>query len=145
VILADRDPSLRTFERDAVVACVVMAVAALALGRGRLDLAAGVVAGAALTGGSYWALKGAANLVVSLAARAHEEGGSQPPLPAGNRVLLALKFFSRYALLAAGAYAMLRWFRVHPVGLLAGASTPFIAALVQTVRSFRAPSHRELP
>jgi hypothetical protein len=145
VRLGDRDPLLRQFERDAVVVCGVMTVAALAVGRGRIDGAVGVVAGALLCGVSYWALKGAADLVVGLASRARGEGGNEPPLPAGNRVILALKFFSRYALLAAAAYAMLRWFSVHPVGLLAGASTPFVAAAVQAARSFKAPSHREHP
>jgi hypothetical protein len=65
---------------------------------------------------------------------------SDPAIPAGSRIGLAVKFFTRYALLAVGAYVMLTCFRVHPVGLLAGATTPFVAALVQAVRSFRAPS-----
>jgi hypothetical protein len=120
-----------------------MALAALALERGRPDGAAGVLAGGALTGLSYWALKGAVNLVVRLAGRGQADGGQEPPLPAGTRVGLAVKFFSRYALLAVGAYVMLTCFRVHPVGLLAGATTPFVAALVQVVRSYRASSHRE--
>jgi hypothetical protein len=145
VRFGDRDASLRQFERDAVAACAAMALAALVVQRGRVDGAAGVLAGGALTGVSYWALKGAADLVVGLAGRSRQDGDTGPPLPAGNRVMLALKFFSRYALLAAGAYAMLRWFCVHPVGLLAGASTPFVAALVQAVRSSRTTSHREHP
>jgi hypothetical protein len=32
---------------------------------------------------------------------------------------------------------MLTCFRVHPVGLVAGATTPFAAALLQVVRSAR--------
>lgn len=120
-----------------------MALAALALERGRPDGAAGVLAGGALTGLSYWALKGAVNIVVRLAGRGQTGGGQEPPLPAGTRVGLAVKFFSRYALLAVGAYVMLTCFRVHPVGLLAGATTPFVAALVQVVRSYRASSHRD--
>jgi hypothetical protein len=56
-----------------------------------------------------------------------------------------VKFFTRYALLAVGAYVMLACLRVHPVGLLAGATTPFVAAAVLAVRSSRATSRREHP
>lgn len=135
--LADRDASLRQFERDAAVACGAMALVALAIGRGRPDGAAGVLAGGALAGVSYWGLKGAVDLVAGVAG----QGGLTPR----SRVGLAVKFFTRYALLAVGAYVMLTCFRVHPVGLLAGATTPFVAALVQAVRSSRALSHRDHP
>jgi hypothetical protein len=132
---AEPDRDLRQFERDAGVACGAMAVVAVVVGRGRPDGAAGVLAGGALMGLSYWALKGAVNLVVSLAGRNRAEGDGKPLLPAEKRVVLAVKFFSRYALLAVGAYVMLTCFRVHPVGLLAGATTPFVAALVHVVRA----------
>ncbi len=140
------DRAIRLFERDAAVACLAMAAVALAIGRGRPDGAAGVLAGGALAGLSYWALKGAVGAVVGLARRAGTEtdaaGEPEPALPAGKRVLLAVKFLSRYALLAIGAYVMLTCFRVHPVGLLAGATTPFAAAVVQVVRAARADSSR---
>ncbi len=146
--LAEPDPSIRLFERDAVIACAAMTAVALVLDRGRPDAAAGVVGGFALVAFSYWALKGAANLVAALAGRHPAPGGdspADPPLPPGKHVGLAVKFFTRYALLAVGAYAMLACLRVHPVGLLAGVSTPFVAAVVQAVRSSRAPSRREHP
>jgi hypothetical protein len=148
VKIADRDPSLRLFERDAAIACGVMAAIALVVERGRPDAAAGVVGGFALMALSYSAIKGAVNLVVTLAGRTGAAGGEapgEPALPAGKRVALAVKFFTRYALLAVGAYVMLACLRVHPVGLLAGATTPFVAAVVQAVRSSRAPSRREHP
>jgi hypothetical protein len=148
VRIADRDPSLRRFERDAVVSCAAMAAIALAVQRGRPDAAAGVVSGFALTALSYSAIKGAVNRVVSLAARDRAAAAGpapDPPLPPARRVALAVKFFTRYALLAVGAYAMLACLRVHPVGLLAGATTPFVAAAVQAVRSSRAPSRRDHP
>jgi hypothetical protein len=137
---AEPDRAVRLFERDAAIACLAMAAVALALGRGRPDAAAGVLAGGALAGLSYWALKGAVNLVAALAGRHRPEGDPEPPLPPEKRVLLGVKFFSRYALLAVGAYVMLACFRVHPVGLLAGATTPFVAAIVQVVRAARASS-----
>lgn len=146
--IADPDPSLRRFERDAAIACGVMTVVALVVSRGKPDAAAGVVGGFALVALSYSALKGAVNVVAGLAGRspsADGGAGAAPPLPAGKRLSLAVKFFTRYALLAVGAYAMLACLRVHPVGLLAGATTPFVAAVVQAVRSSRAPSRREHP
>ena len=141
---AEPDRAVRLFERDAAVACLAMAVVALAVGRGRPDGAAGVLAGGALTGLSYWALKGVVGAVVSLAGRTGTEAGAErepgAALPAGKRILLAVKFLSRYALLAIGAYVMLTCFRVHPVGLLVGATTPFAAALLQVLRAARADS-----
>jgi hypothetical protein len=102
---------------------------------------------------SYWAIKGGVDVVVDVVGRrdrdqatdasTEREGG--PALPARRRVGLAVKFFTRYALLAVGAYVMLTCFRLHPVGLLAGAMTPFVAAAVLAVRSSRASSHREHP
>jgi hypothetical protein len=162
------DRLLRQFERDGLVACAAMAGIALVVQRGRLDGAAGVVAGGALMALSYWAIKGSVDLVADVAHGAGglaehpgpdgtpepigpgEDGvGSGPGtgrgLSAGRRVGLAMKFLMRYALLAVGAYAMLTCFRVHPVGLLAGATTPFVAAVAQVVRSFRASSWRRHP
>jgi hypothetical protein len=142
--VAEPDRAVRLFERDAAIACIAMAAVALALGRGRPDGAAGVLAGGALAGLSYWALKGVVGAVVSVAGRVGQqtvaEGQPGAALPAGQRVLLAVKFSLRYALLAVGAYVMLACFRVNPVGLLAGATTPFVAALVQVVRAARACS-----
>jgi len=141
---ADPDRAVRLFERDAAVACLAMAAVALAVGRGRPAGAAGVLAGGALAGLSYWALKGVVGAVVSLAGRVEPGAGAAAgpggALPAGQRVVIAVKFLSRYALLAIGAYVMLTCFRVHPVGLLAGATTPFAAALLQVVRAARAGS-----
>jgi hypothetical protein len=134
-----------------------MAAIALVVERGRPDGAAGVLSGGALAALSYWAIKGGVDVVLAVAAKATRqtapgganEGGAErqpgPVLTGGRRVWLALKFFTRYALLAVGAYVMLSCFRVHPVGLLAGATTPFVAAAVQVVRSSRASARRKHP
>jgi hypothetical protein len=148
VTIIDRDPLLGRFERDAALACAAMTAVALAARKGEPDAAAGVVGGFALVALSYTALKGLVGLVASLAARAGAADAARdagPPIPAGNRAILAVKFFTRYALLAVGAYVMLACLRVHPVGLLAGATTPFVAAAVLAVRSSRATSRREHP
>ena len=164
-------PTLRRFERDAVAACLVMAVVAfvaVAPLRGMtaaLRAALGVLGGGLLMGVSYRAIKGAADLLVEIAvgrgaaepsrpsAAADRAGGDQPPdeeahpaapavLSFGRRAFLAVKFFTRYALLAVAAYVMLTCFRLHPVGVLAGATSPFIAAALQAAREWRAGSQR---
>lgn len=148
---------LKQFERDAVVACLAMAAIALVAERGRPDGAAGVLAGGALTAISYRAIKGGVDVVLAVlpktAVRTGDGGAedrgdgteSGPALSTGRRVSLALKFFGRYALLAVGAYVMLACFRVHPVGLLAGATALFVAAAVQVMRLSGASSHRRHP
>ena len=129
---AEADLALRRFERDAMVACLAMAgLAALLAGLGwgllaALDAGAGVLCGGLLIAVSYRAIKGAADLVT---------GSGLAP---GRRALLAVKFFTRYALLAVAAYVMLTCFRLHPVGVLAGATSPFLAALMQVFRMPRA-------
>ncbi|HEY3382312.1 MAG TPA: hypothetical protein VGK32_11125 [Vicinamibacterales bacterium] len=138
MILADADRFLRHFERDAALACSVMAVGALVAERGRPDGAAGVVAGGLLMAVSYGAIKGAVD--AAIAVMRHEPGVLRPRRRA---LVAAVKFFTRYALLAVGAYAMLTCFRLHPVGLVAGATSPFLAAAAQVVRLSRAPSNRE--
>lgn len=154
---SESDRLLKQFERDGVIACLTMAAIALAVGRGRPDGAAGVLAGGALAAVSYLAIKGGVDVVLAVVSRAAGRAGtgataedgteteSGPALTAGRRAWLALKFFGRYALLAVGAYVMLACFRVHPVGLLAGATAPFVAAAVQVMRSSRATSHRGHP
>jgi hypothetical protein len=164
VTFAERDPALRQFERDGVVACLVMAAAAVVVQRGRLDGAVGVVAGGLLMAVSYRAIKGAADLVVGLVppgdagdrptrgeGDASDEDGAPAPRGPGavvgprRRAALAVKFLARYALLAVGAYVMLMRFRLHPIGLLVGATTPFVSAVVQVARSWRASSRRDNP
>jgi hypothetical protein len=153
----ESDRLLRQFECDGAMACVTMAVIALVVEHGRPNGAAGVLAGGALSALSYWAIKGGVDVIVAVASKAAVdaapgEAGAGPTEPrpgpvltGGRRVWFALKFFTRYALLAVGAYVMLSCFRVHPVGLLAGATTPFVAAAVQVVRSSRASVRRKHP
>ncbi len=114
---------------------------------GERDAALGVLGGGALVGFSYRAIKGAVDgiLARAVAVRASagegaaEAGAGQATTvtrPRGDRIALALalvKLFTRYALLALGAYVMLR-FRLHPVGLIAGASSPVLAAGAEAVR-----------
>jgi len=148
--LGDPDPSLRAFERDAVVACSLMAIGAVAVQGGRLDGAAGVLAGGLLMALSYRAIKGGVDLLartVGGRGQAADEGGAGStgarPGRRTRAVVTVLKFLSRYALLAVGAYVMLACFRLHPAGLLAGATAPFVAAALQLVRMARATARRK--
>ncbi len=154
---SEPDRLLRQYERDGVVACLAMAAIALAVERGRPDGAAGVLAGGALAGFSYLAIKGGVDAVLAVVSKASgaaeiggtteagKESGTGPAPAAGQRAWQVVKFFGRYALLVVGAYVMLACFRVHPVGLLAGATAPFVAAAVQVMRSSRASSRRKHP
>lgn len=130
--------------------------------------ALGVLGGGLLMALSYRAIKGAVDVLVEVAVgqtgaeapfQTESPGGSSsdpdsaaedwrseqdfspahpPALSSGRRAVLAVKFFTRYALLAVAAYVMLTCFRLHPVGILAGATSPFLAALMQLARLARA-------
>jgi hypothetical protein len=143
---ADADPALRRFERDAVGACLAMAAVAFVAGALWQDIGAaaraalGVVGGGLLLAFSYRAIKGAADVLVAVATGRSgvDAPDARPVLSGGRRAFLTAKFLARYALLAVAAYVMLTCFRLHPVGVLAGATSPFVAALVQAARMFRA-------
>jgi hypothetical protein len=128
--VSDADPFLRRIERTAIAACGAMAVIALALGRGQPRLALAVLAGGALAGLSYWALvRGVHALARARDATASSAARSRPRLAwALSNIVL------RYALLAFLAYVMLARFRLHPLGLLAGASSVVAAASVEAFR-----------
>ena len=61
----DADAAVRRVERTAWYVCVVIAVVALVLGRGRIGPVVAVLAGGALVGLAYWTMKtGIANLMI---------------------------------------------------------------------------------
>jgi hypothetical protein len=130
------DPVLRRVERNAWIWCLGSALVALAARSGRPDVALGVLAGGALVGLSYWAIKSS----IDGLARALGVGADPAPDPADGRilkrrlVLAALKLAGRYALLGFGAYVMIARLRLHPVGLLIGASSIVAAATVEAVK-----------
>jgi hypothetical protein len=131
----ERDPVLRLFERDAVLVWGGLTAAALLATRGRWDVALGVAAGGALMVVSYLGIKGGADVLVAAVE------GSRPR----RRVLVvgALKFLGRFALLGLGAYVMLTRLRLHPVGVLVGASAPVLAAAIQVGRLARRRTRSE--
>lgn len=126
------DPWLRRIERTSIAACVVMAAAALLIARGAPGPAVGVLGGGLLIGVSYRTIASGVNgLVDSLGRRAPADH------PAEARPRLAwtvTKLAFRYALLTVLAYVMIARLRLHPVGLLVGASSVVAAASVEAVR-----------
>jgi hypothetical protein len=122
-----RDIFLYRFQRDALLACALMAAGGLAWQGWRLALS--VVGGGALAGVSYRAIKGAV------------EGVQAGPTA---RPWTLVKFFTRHAILAFAAYVMLSRLRGSPLGLIAGVSAPVVAAAVAAGRAIlaaRRPGH----
>jgi hypothetical protein len=127
--VAERDPFLRRFERDAILGCVALASAALLWPGGGAWLAASVAGGGLLAATSYRFIKGGVDAVAI--------GGTRPAA--------LVKYFTRYGILAVAAYVMLARFRLHPVGLLAGASSLVVAAGVAAARALRPVSRSGPP
>ena len=122
------DAVLRRVERTAIVFCGAMAIAALAIARGSPWPAVAVVAGGILIGTSYWSIKsGVSGLIDAMTPRG--EGHARAP-----RGRIALQLAGRYALLGFMAYVMIVRLRLHPLGLLAGASSIVAAVTVEAVR-----------
>ncbi len=125
----ETDAVLRRVERTAIAVCGATAVAALILTRGAVGAAAAVAAGGMLIGVSYWAIKtGVSELLQAVALR----GAAGAPVP---RRSIVLKLAGRYALLALLAYVMIARLRLHPLGLLAGASSVTAAVSIEALRS----------
>jgi hypothetical protein len=120
------DGFLRRLEWTAIGVCLAMAGVALVLAAGQPSFAAGVIAGGLLSAFSYRTIGfGLATLGTPPAGRA----GRVPAL--GSTMV---KVMGRYALLALLAYVMIARLRLHPLGLLAGASSVVVAASVEALR-----------
>jgi hypothetical protein len=138
--ITSRDPWLRRFEKDAFLACLAMAGAALMVRTGNPDVALGVLGGGLLAAFSYWAIKGGVDAGFGSAALSAPSGETTSAADPKSRrtlrarVLAVAKFIGRYALLAVAAYVMLTRLRLHPVGMLVGVSAPVVAAAVLVVR-----------
>jgi hypothetical protein len=115
---------LRRLERSAVIGGVVMMLAAFAVTRGSVDAAASVAGGWLLIATTYLVIRSS---VDSLAGDARE-GKTR------GFAWTIVKLAGRYALLAFLAYVMIARLRLHPLGLMAGASLAVAAASVEAVR-----------
>jgi hypothetical protein len=111
---------LARLQRNALVSCAVMAIAAVAIARDwRAGLA--VLGGGLLTATSFLSIRDG---VEDMAARRR----------AGRALLTVV---GRYALLAFLAYVMIARLRLPPLGLIAGASSVVVAAAVEAGRLLR--------
>jgi hypothetical protein len=124
----EADPLLRRVERTALVVCGAGAGCALVLARGRPGPALAVLGGGLLIGVSYWTIKGGVSGIAALAA------GGGGKAARRNFAWTLAKLAGRYALLAVLAYVMIARLRLHPLGLLAGASSVVAAVSVEAAR-----------
>jgi hypothetical protein len=114
---------LHRLQMTAVVCCLAMIVVALLLTKGQIRPAVGVLGGGILAGVSLLGIRsGVGGLVIGAA-------GARPRL-----AWTILKVTGRYALLALLAYVMIARLRLHPLGLLAGASSVVAAAVIEAGR-----------
>jgi hypothetical protein len=117
---APTDVMLARFERLALLLAAAAVGVALVAPGGGVRMASSVAGGALLSGASYWAIKrGVAGLASAMMS------GSTLRTPRGF-----LAFIARYALLAGMAYVMIARLRLHPIGLLGGASVIPLAAAI---------------
>lgn len=100
----------------------------IALAMSGIPAAAGVVGGGVLIGVSYFALASATSALANVVSGQSGEDRA--------RVVRAttVRLVGRYALLGLLAYVMIARLRLHPLGLLAGASSVAAAAFVEAVR-----------
>ncbi|MBA2302162.1 MAG: hypothetical protein H0W08_05965 [Acidobacteria bacterium] len=120
----DADPLVRRIGGAAVVIC--LGLAAVTLVAAGPAMAAGVLGGGVLIGISFSTIGSGVSVIVKAAS-----GG----ISSRRTVALSLlKLVFRYALLGFLAYVMIARLRLHPIGLLIGASSVTAAASVEAVR-----------
>jgi len=146
----DAEQVLRRVERTALGFCAGAALAAWVWRGGRTDVAVGVLGGGVLVGASYLAIRGAVDGLVGLLAgpaTGAPSGGEQDPSGgeagrpgAAIRAGILVRLTLRYALLGFAAYVMIARFRLHPVGLVIGASSIVVAASFEAVRIVSRPA-----
>ena len=132
-----RDPMLSRLERDSLVVAGVMALAAAAMWPDRPGRALGVMGGIGLISVSYRGIRAGVDGLVGTAAPLGDPAGTSPQ---GHRPARAgfVKFFTRHAILALGAYVMMARFEFDPMAMLAGVTAPAVAAAAELVRTVRA-------
>lgn len=149
---AEADPVVRRLELSALSWCLLISFGSWIWRGGETDLALGVLAGGALIGASYWAIKkGIDSLVVILASGfTREDESLEPishrvtpqvkrPMPVPQITWALLKLVARYALLGLMAYVMISRLRLHAVGMFLGASSMVAAATIEAIRSVIIP------
>jgi hypothetical protein len=121
------DALLDRLQRTAAVVCLAMAVVAMVITRNWWS-AVSVIGGGVLIGISFQSIRGG---IETLA----EQAVDRATRPKVARAVI--KLVGRYALLALLAYVMIARLRLHPLGLLAGASSVVAAAVLEAGRLFK--------
>ena len=137
----EADPLLRRFHTGAVVWCIVALVVAVIGWPGRWDVAAGVLGGGVLAAVSVLAITSSIDALLPAVppaqaadAETGERGRTTDPGRSRVAARAVLKLAGRYGLLALLAYVMIARLRLHPVGLVAGASSLVASASFEAVR-----------
>jgi hypothetical protein len=123
------DALLRRIEFTACVICGAFAAIALVIARGRPGPALAVIAGGILVAVSYYTITSATSVMLAATA-ADADAARVRRRFAWTLTRIAL----RYALLTFLAYVMIARLRLHPLGLLAGASSVVAAVSVEALR-----------
>jgi hypothetical protein len=118
------DPLVRRVGRSALLICVASSIVAWVAVDARM--AAGVFGGGLLIGLSLYSLGGGVGALV------HAAAGGRTAARGTAKALL--KVVVRYALLGFLAYVMIARLRLHPIGLLVGATSITAAVFVEAVR-----------
>lgn len=141
---------LRRIERTAVAFVVLATLAGGVLGG--LTWAGGILAGGLLAAISYWAIRSSVDALVAVmgpgaapvppaaapeapdAALAGDELAAPLPTARVSYLRVAVSVLGRHALLGVVAYVIIARLRLHPVGVLLGASAVVLAAAREAVR-----------
>jgi hypothetical protein len=124
------DPFFRRMTRAAVLFCLGAAGLALLLS-GNWRMAAGVIGGGVLVGVSLMAIRSSVDTMIAVMTAGDPEVKAQARRRAAGALF---RLVGRYALLAVLAYVMIARLRLHPIGLLIGASSLVASAAFEAGR-----------
>jgi hypothetical protein len=128
--IPDVDPFFRRMTWSAVLFCLGAAVLALLL-TSNWRMAAGVIGGGMLVGVSLMAIRSSVDTMIAVMTAGDPEVKAQARRRAAGA---AFRLVGRYALLAVMAYVMIARLRLHPIGLLIGASSLVASAALEAGR-----------
>jgi hypothetical protein len=124
------DEQLQRLGRNTAIACAAIALVALVI---EPRAALGVLGGGVLVAISYLAVASSLGLLLA---------SGKDAKTARNRAVALLIFVGHYALLGFAAYVMIARLRLHPVGLVGGATSFVVAAGVEALRPWTKQKQR---